>query len=1503
MGGGDKIMPSVDNRIVNMQFNNGQFERGIQTSVRSLEALKKGLKLDESARSLSNLNSVGRSFSLGGIADGVQNISSKFTTMGIVGVTALVNITNAAINAGVQLVKSLMIGPISQGYDDYIRKLTSIQTIMNATGESNEVVTKYFDQLDEYADQTIYNLDDMTSAFAKFTNAGVKMDKSIPAIKGIANMVALAGQGANAADIAFYNLSQSISNGFLTTMDYRSLNLANVATIEWKDNIIKAAEAAGTIKKTTKDMYLIPGVKEAVTKQALFAEELSKGWATTEVLLKVFGEYGDATTEIGKKAQAAAQEVKDFGSMMETLKAQVGTSWTDTFLTVIGGLEESKTLYTNLSKVIGGFLDKTNDARNEMLEFWKVAGGRTVLIEGLSNTFKAIGQVLKTVGEAFREIFPPMTGQKLVDMTVAFRNLSERFKMSEETATNLKNTYKGLYAAFDIIYLAVAALVRALGKLLKAVAPIGDSFLVVSGGLGNFIVGIDKALRSSDAFNVIVENLGKVIIPVIEGLVRFISLIAEAFKTIATPDMTGVDAFVEKVEERFDPLVKIGEALKGIIGLFYDLATLLGKAFSNMMKDILGAINGADYNAIFDIINGSLFAMILYGIKNFIKSLTNITDNAGSILGSITGIFDGVRGCLEAYQQNLKANVLLKIAGAVAILAAALFTLSMIDSEKLTTSLGAVTGLFIELFAAMSFMSGLTGIGGFLGIFAITTAMIGLSIAILLLSSAMKKMETLNWKNVISGLVGVAGLAAILVIASKNLEIASKGLIRGSIGLVIFAGAILLLVRAVERLGKLDVKQLAKGLVGVGILMAELTLFMKYAEIGKMGMSSSIGILIMAGALLVLSKAVEKLSKLDLGQLARGLGSIGVLLASLAIFMRFSGGSKNVIATAISLTILSVALNVLALAIMKLSTLTWEEIAKGMVALGMSLGMIVFMFKKMPNNIFIKSVALLDVAGAILMLAGALKTLSELSWEEIGRSLLALAGSLGLIMVAFVLMSKYSGIADSFAFGILILGILGLAAALKMLGSMSLQQIGISLLALAGAFAVIGAAAFFLQPLVVPMLLLGGALLVLGIGVSAIGGGLLLLAAGLTALAAGGTAGIVALVAVVSGLVGLIPFVFQTLAEGFIKFAKTIGDNAPIVMDAFKSLILAMLDMIVETSPKIIDAFFDILLTILDAINLYLPQLIQAGVDIVVNFLKGISSNIQRIVEVGVELVVNFIKGVSQTLPLITQTAFDLIISFINSLADAIRNNMPLLKDAMINLFKAVIGAGIFILTGSTPEFTKAGSDMVDGMIEGIKNKVEELIKIVTEMIESVIQTVKDLLGIKSPSEEFQFIGENVVDGFAYGLKNNTISIDNAVSYLVNKVKTNFKRGLASLNLARLIEQEINLTPTIRPVVDMSNVTKGMDNVFNSTPGIAPFKSSTDASFIEQRMPTVAPQTPASVHSISSYQNVKHSGTITVEGVNNEGQLIAVIEQTIDKSFTQGNRRLPTRVTTIPSMA
>ena len=343
----------------------------------------------------------------------IEGISSKFLALGTVAVTTLANIVNRAVDAGINIAKALTIAPISEGFSDYNAKLTSVQTITNATGESVETVNDFFKELDTYADKTVFNLSDMTSALSKFTNAGVSLDVAVPAIKGIANMTALAGQGAGEAAIAMYNLSQSLAGGFLTTTDYKSLNLANVATKQWKDYMIEAAIAAGTLRRTGDDMFeiLVDGSNAAANTGQLFNNELSRGWATADILIDVLGDYGDVTTEIGKKAQAAAQDVKSLPMMFDTLKASVGTGWTDTFEIVLGNLEESKALFTDLTTSVSGFLERGANARNELLQGWKDLGGRTKLIEGIKDAFGSLHGILQVMGIEFRRFFGSLDSQ------------------------------------------------------------------------------------------------------------------------------------------------------------------------------------------------------------------------------------------------------------------------------------------------------------------------------------------------------------------------------------------------------------------------------------------------------------------------------------------------------------------------------------------------------------------------------------------------------------------------------------------------------------------------------------------------------------------------------------------------------------------------------------------------------------------------------------------------------------------------------------------------------------------------------------------------------------------------------------------------------------------------------------------------------------------------------------------------------------------------------------
>lgn len=389
----------VDERIVSMQFDNKRFEANVSETMSTLDKLKQKLNLSGSAKGLEEINTAAGKVNMNGLAAGVEAVSAKFSALQVVGVTALANITNSAVNAAKRFVHALTVAPVSDGFKEYEMMLNSIQTTMAGTGKTAKEVELELKKLDEYADKTVYSTSDMLSNLPKFTNAGVALESATTAMIGIANATALAGGDASKASIAFYNLGQAISTGYLTRMDYNSINNAGIATMEWKEQMVEAAIAAGTLKKAGEDAYVAGG--KTFTLQQLFIDGLQKQWATTDVMMKVFEDYGNEQTEIGKKAYAAAQDIKTYTQMMESLKATAGTGWKDTWQIIFGDLDGAKKFWTSLTNTISGVITRIADIRNKILD---VAMGSPLTqmvrkIENITDTAKSALKPLKEYAE------------------------------------------------------------------------------------------------------------------------------------------------------------------------------------------------------------------------------------------------------------------------------------------------------------------------------------------------------------------------------------------------------------------------------------------------------------------------------------------------------------------------------------------------------------------------------------------------------------------------------------------------------------------------------------------------------------------------------------------------------------------------------------------------------------------------------------------------------------------------------------------------------------------------------------------------------------------------------------------------------------------------------------------------------------------------------------------------------------------------------------------------
>jgi hypothetical protein len=1247
-GGYEAMSKTIDERVVEMRFDNKQFESNVQTSLSTIEKLKKSLDMDGATKGLESIDSAAKKVDMSGLGSAVETVKTRFSALEIMAVTALANITNSVVNTGKQMLRSLTIEPISQGFEEYELKMGSIQTIMMSTGASLEEVNKYLQELNTYSDKTIYSFQDMTSNIGKFTNAGVGLEDAVMAIQGVSNVAAVSGANANEASRAMYNFAQALSAGYVKLIDWKSIENANMATVEFKTQLLESAVACGTLTKTADGMYkTVKG--NVIDATHGFNDSLQDQWMTTEALVGTLRNYADETTEIGAKAFAAAQDVKTFTQLIDTLKEAVGSGWANTWEILFGDFEEAKELWTGLSQVVGGFIDAQADARNEMLQGWKDLGGRTKLIEALKNAFEGVQSVIKPIYEAFREIFPPTTAQQLYDITENLRKFTANLKLSDTASANLKSTFKGLFAILDIVKQAFSAIFTAIKPLFGGFGTLGDGILGFTGGIGDAIVTFDEFIKTSGAFQKVGEGIATVIQTIMTALSTLKNKIKEKFESA---NFELFHSLLERIHERMTQVGEAaGEMKSGVIVAFEVIGEALAncqfvqllsavwnavKTIGSGIVKILGELGSslaknlgeANFSGIIDLLNGISFGAIAVGITKFVGTFRKAIEDIGSFKESFIGILDSVRGCFEAYQTQLQAGTLLKIASAIAILTASLIALSLVDSEKLNVALGAITVLFAELLASMAVFNKISGQAT--GVMKSVTAMLGIATAVLILASALKKIANLDAKQLTTGLIGVASLTTMMVAAAKAMSSNSKTIIKGATQMVIFAAAIKILASVCEQLAKLDWNQLAKGLVGVGVLLAEVSLFLRTAKFSGKSITTATGIVILSAAIKVLASACKDFGEMKWEDIGKGLASIAVLLAEVTAFTKLTGNAKHVISTGVALIAIGAAMKIFASAVKDFSGMQWDEIARGLVAMAGALVAVTIAVNFMPKNMIGIGTGLIAVSAALLILANALNQMGSMSWEEIAKGLITLGGAMAILAIGLNAMT--GTLAGSAALLVAASALLVLTPVLAILGAMSWSSIVKGLVTLAGAFAILGVAGAVLTPLVPSILALSGSLALIGVAVVGIGAGLSALAVGLTALAAAGTAGATAIVAsltvIITGVAALIPAIVAKIGEAIVEFCKVIADSAGAIGEAVKAVVLMLVDVLVECVPAIADGALKLIAGVLEALVEYTPSIVDSIFQFLIAVLEGVAKNLPSLIQAAVDVLMAFFSGI-----------------------------------------------------------------------------------------------------------------------------------------------------------------------------------------------------------------------------------------------------------------------------------
>ena len=1222
----------------------------------------------------------------------------------------------------------------------------------------------------------------MTQNIGKFTNAGLSLKTSVAAIQGVANVAAVSGANSNEASRAMYNFAQALSKGYVQLIDWKSIELANMGTVEFKQQLIDAAAATGTLTKKGKEWVTSAGTSVSATKN--FNDSLTDQWLTTEVLTDTLGKYSDKTTAIGKKAFAAAQDVKTFTQLIDTMKEAVGSGWATTFEIIIGDFDEAKKLWTGVNNVVGTWIDQTSDARNKLLADWDALGGRDAAIKAISNAFHALLSVLKPIGDAFRSIFPKKTGRDLFNITKAIEKFTESLIVGSETADQIKRIFAGFFAVLGIGWEVIKGVAGVLGDLFGVVSGGSGGFLEAAAGIGDFLVGLHEAVKNGEGLKTFFEGLSSALQKPVKLLSKVGDLLANLFGGLGNVDTGGINDLSRKL----NPLGKIGDALVAIFqrltGLFSKLMDLIKPLaakfgeFAGAIGEKLAEVFGSNsYSGILDTINTALLGGIVLLIKKFLKNGFSVDVGGPGLFGGILDALKGVSGVLKAMQQNLKANVLLKIAGAIALLTVSVVALSMIDSEALTKALTAITVMFVQLGTAMAVLEKISLTKSAGKMTALGAAMILFAIAIDILAIAVKSLSELSWEELAKGLAGVTALLGALVAVSKGMDKNAGGMIRSGAAMILLAAGIKILVSAVTDLSGLSWEEMAKGLVGVGTLLAALTLFTRMGGLDKGGLMKGAGLLLLAAGIKVLASAVKDFSSLSWEDMARGLvglaGALVVISAAIKL-MPATAGLK-----AAGVLVISFALGMIADAMGAMGKMSWGAIAKGIIAMAGALDLISAALSRLPPSSLLSAAAIFVVASSLGMIADALGDMGGMTWEEIGKGLLVLAASLGILAGAVYLME--GGALGAVAIALVAAALALLVPVLIAMGQMSMAEIGKSLLMLAGTFVVLGLAALVLTPVIPLIAALAIAVGILGGGMLAAGLGVLAFATALTILGASSTVAIAGITALVTAVINLMPKMAIALAEALVAFVVAIGNAAPQIVEAIVKVLVSLMDAVIELSPKIGETLMALLDLLLEILVQAIPDMVTAGCDIVIGILNGIAEKVPLMARAATDLIIELINAIADNVPDLADAGAKAIIKLVNGISDAIDNNAE--------------------------EMGRAGgrlaTSIIKGMASGLLNGVREVAGAARDLASRAYEAAKNFLKINSPSKKFAWLGEGTGEGFVKGM--------DAMGHVVEKSSENM--GQTAIDQMRKtisgmgdLVKGMDATPVIRPVVDLSDV-------------------------------------------------------------------------------------------------
>lgn len=1262
-------------KVIEMRFENKQFETATAETMKTLNRLQDGCKsMDATAAGLANLKRAASDFSSASFyaaADGIGVVVNRFSSMGVVGATVLQNLTNRVTDFVVSSVgrmksfASSLFGleSIMGGFSEYEDKMGSIQTIKTNTAEKGttlEDITKTLEELNHYADQTIYSFKEMTRNIGTFTAAGVSLEDSAVAIKGIANLAAGVGSSPQQAANAMYQLSQALASGTVNLQDWNSVVNAGMGG-EYFQN---------ALKETARELAKAKGV--AVKEfQGTFRESISgnaKGapWLTSEVLLETLKKFANDPS-----LMEAATRVKTFTQLIDTMKESVGSGWTETWEYLIGNLDEAGDFFTMISKGFDRIVGSASESRNAMMKFWHDNGGRDQLIKALVTGFQNLSTATKPIRRAFVAAFPPLTEKRLLGLTEQLLEFVSALKLTDPQLEFLRNASDRVFGALKILLDTFKGLARttkivgakqipeAFSLLITILTKAESAFKSFIGFVERFL-GIDLRAPTMEDF----VKLGNFLNDTLDGMKtrfseakmsisefyasfadgkvkEFVNRQAEAvrnfFDNVTLEDLKRnfeeTKASAKAFFEQFDIHVPTLSDFRSLIDKIAGGVWNLGEKFQNAGSKVAGFFSSAFPSSsrkrvtIAENVSDEMDGMSENVRENaektktafdyLIAALDFVIDAAAHVVGRLTDILKPVwelilSGLSDIIEEtgNLSIMDVMKVAtvfishdmyGAVkkAMESVGGFGEAIVSiGENVSGFVESAGGVFDTLSEALGKFQNAVNANALVSI-AVAVAILSGSVIALSMIDVESGLDALFTVSMLVGeMIGAMALLAKVALASGKLTI-------NIAPIIVIALAATILSAVLTQLAKLNGREVAVGLLGVTVLLSELVgvavLLGKYAKpFGK----GSASLILMAFAVAKLAKVVATLGAMPLDELGKGVGAVGALILFLTAFSAVAASGKGgVLAAGAAVLLLAAGIKILSDVIAALGNLDNGALIKGGIALAaITAGIIGFSYALWAapvGKLPIVGIGLLTVAAGMAALAGIAFLFSRFSWTSLGKAGAAIGGILLSTTLFSALAKPLKLLALSSALIVLGAAMLMLAVDFKIFASIGLEGLLISLAAFVSTLFLMGVAGALLGPMVPTILALSGAIFLFGAGLAALGAGGTMLSAGLAAL---GPGLVVAAAGVGTAVAAFIAGIIEGGAE-ILHGVALLGDS---IAELFIAVGKALVVTIITLAGPVAQAIVIFVMVLLDTLTTYMDPLIGSVLDFVDKFMESL---------------------------------------------------------------------------------------------------------------------------------------------------------------------------------------------------------------------------------------------------------------------------------------------------------